>query len=300
MKPQSRARDTVESEDLARHEPGRDKAPEYTLEASWYCTMKSRRVYPLVVRVPPGQGSVPIDSPSGVVVTLRAVVPGALVAPAELPLEVSRPGAAATFHVTPLARGRLPEARVLVLSGRRPVHELPVRMAARTQRLAWTLLVLALVVPALLVRYTHSRHEPLRGQVLDQRQETTKNAAGEDEVRTVDWFRPGSPGEVLRQHVRSGLHDALPEFAGSASLADGVGRGLGDVYDYLCVSADSLHIPFWVGVLLLILAVGAWARNRPARVRGRSRVALAGVLPGAQHGDATAETLPLAAPPSDG
>jgi hypothetical protein len=257
MKPHSRAREAAEPAQPPRPDPARDRPPEYTLEASWYCTMKPRRVYPLVVRVPPGRDSVPLDSPSGVMLTLRPVVPGALVTPAVLHLEVSRPGAQATFHVTPLARGRLPAARVIVLCGSRPVHELPVRMTARTQRAAWLLLLLALVVPALLVRYTYPRFEPLRGQVADTRQVESKNAAGEPEVRTEVWFRPGSPGEVLHDRVRTGLSAALPEFSGSRRFCDGVGRGLGAVYEFLCQTADNLHPPFWLGMLLLTLAFGS-------------------------------------------
>jgi hypothetical protein len=299
MKPHSRAREADEPAQPARPDPARDKAPEYTLEASWYCTMKPRRVYPLVVRVPPGRDSVPLDSPSGVMVTLRPVVPGALVTPAELPLEVSRPGAQATFHVTPLARGRLPAAQVSVLCGGRPALELRVRMTARTQWAAWLLLLLALIVPALLVRYTHPRFEPLRGQVPYTRQVTARNEAGQEEVRTEVRFRTGSPGEVLHDRVRVGLSATLPEFAGSDRFCDGVGRGLGAVYEFLCQSADSLYPPFWIGMLLLTLAVGSWALRRPARVRERARVALAAVLAGPRQGDATAETLPLTAPPGE-
>jgi hypothetical protein len=125
--------------------------------------MKPRRVYPLVVEVPRGRGAAPADGPTGVVVTLRPVVPGALVVPAELPLEVSRPGATATFQVTPLARGSLPQACVRVLCDGRPVQEVRTRMTAKTQRLAWALLLLALVGVPLLTHWTVTA--PLRGDV---------------------------------------------------------------------------------------------------------------------------------------
>jgi hypothetical protein len=299
MKSHPRAQEAAEPAEARRREPARAGAPEYTLEASWYCTMRPGRVYPLVVRVPPGQGSVPIESPSGVVATLQPVVPGALVAPAELPLELSRPGAQVTFHVTPLARGRLPAARVRVLCGGRQVHELPVRMTAKTQRLAWVLLLLALVAPPFLLRYTHPRFEPLRGQVTDTRRVLQKDGAEEGEVKTEEWRRPGTPGEVLHDRIRSWLGAALPEFPGSRRFGDGLGRGAGAVYDFLCNTADTLYPPFWIGVLLCIMAFGAWALHRPARVRDRGRVGMAGVVSAVrQHGDATAETLPLA-PPSE-
>jgi hypothetical protein len=105
---------------------------------------------------------------------------------------------------------------------------------------------------------------------------------------------------VLRDRVRAGLSAALPDFTGSGRFCDGVGSAAGAVYEFLCQSADNLHPPFWIGMLLLIFAVGSWALHRPARVSERARVALAAVLAArAQHIDATAETLPLAAPPGE-
>src|SRR6516225_1659953 len=107
MKPQATTRDPSEKEGSSPSQPrparrdstGGGRESVYDLRVSYYATMKPQRVYPLVVEVSRGPGS--SDGPTGATVTLRPVVPGALVAPAELPLEVSRPGARATFHVTP-------------------------------------------------------------------------------------------------------------------------------------------------------------------------------------------------------
>jgi hypothetical protein len=150
-----------------RHEPARPREYKYDLRVSYYSRMNLQRVYSLVVEVPRGKGSVPADGPTGATVTLRPVVPGALVVPAQLPLEVARPGARATFHVTPLVRGRLPEACVRVLMDGQPARELRTRMKVKTQRLAWLLLLLALVLPAALVYWTYVA--PLQGLVSDTR-----------------------------------------------------------------------------------------------------------------------------------
>jgi hypothetical protein len=287
----SQSRPAAAPAEAPKRDPARGKEPEYTLEATWYCTMKPRRVYPLVVRVPPGKKSVPVESPSGVMATLRPVVPGALVTPAELPLELSRPGAEARFHVTPVARGRLPAAHVRVLCGGREVHTLPVRMAAKTQRLAWLLLLLALAVPALLLHYTH--FEPLRGEVADTRQ-VTEPGGEQPEGKTEQFFRAGSPGEVLGARIRLWLGATLPDFPGGGRAGDVLGRGAGVAYDFLYYSDSTLHAPFWLGALLLILALGSWALHWPTRVRARRRLALAAVLAGGPHAsDTTAETLPL-------
>jgi hypothetical protein len=278
----------------ARNDAANEPRPKYGLAVTYHAAMKPRRVYPLVVQVPRGKGAVPADSASGVMVTLRPVVPGALVAPAELPLEISRPGARATFHVTPLVRGRLPEARVGVFCDGRPVHEVRTPMKVRTQRLAWALLLSALVLPVLLVYAT--RTAPLHGQVADTRP-VLKAEADEEGSKTETYLRDGSPGEVLRDRLGKELRADLPEFEGSRRVYDGAAEGIGSAYDYLCSSATTLQPAFWLGVLLLVLSVLAWVLRRPYRDGISDSVELSR-LPSAVtlHGDATAETLPLATP----
>jgi hypothetical protein len=281
----------------AQHDPPREKGPEYALRLSYYGSMKPQRVYPLVVEVPSGRGAVPADGPTGVLVTLRPIVAGALVVPAELPLEVSRPGARATFHVTPLARGRLPEASVRILCNGRQVQELPMRMTARTQRLTWALLLLTLLLPSLLLYYT--RVEPLRGQVIATRTRVNSVHGDQDniEIEKVKGPRDGSPGEVLEERLRLGLRNNLPEVL-ARGVFDGVASAAGTTYDRLCESATTLHPAFWLGLFLFGLAFGSWALRRPARVRGHGSFTLSGV-PSAVTlcGDKSAETLPLAQPP---
>ncbi len=246
--------------EAARPEPARDKPPEYKVEVAYHYTMKPQRVYPLVVEVPRGKGAVAADAPTGIVVTVRPVVPGALVAPAELPLEVSRPGARATFHVTPLARGRLPGAGVRFLYDGRLLHELATPMRVRTQRLAWLLLLLAVAVPALLC---YARY------------------------RSVD-------GRELGEALRGGLRENLPAFPRSGPVFDAVGTGVGLAAELFCGPDADPRTAFWLGVFLLALAVGAAIVRRTERARESGSVVLAGG-PSALtlHGDQTAETLPL-------
>jgi hypothetical protein len=247
--------------EAARPGPARDKPPEYKVEVSYYSTMKPRRVYPLVVEVPRGKGALAVDAPTGIVVALRPVVPGALVAPAELPLEVSRPGARATFHVTPLARGGLPGAGVRVFYDGRPVQELATPMRVKTQRPAWVLLFLALAVPALLC---YLRYRPVDGL-------------------------------TVQQQLRDLLRVNLPAFSGSDRVFDGIALAVGLVSETLCGTDADPRAAFWVGVALLVLACGAAVLRRTERDRERGSVVLTGG-PSALtlHGDQTAETLPLA------
>jgi len=252
--------------------PGRGSA--YTIEVFYHRRMKPQRVYALVVEVPRGKGAVPRDAPSGMTVLVRPIVPGSLVVPAEAPLEVSRPGARATFHVTPLARGRLRDAQVRIHHNGRTVQEVPTCMKATTQRWAWILLLLALIAPPLLLHYT--RDEPLRG-IVDGRE--------------------GTPGEVLKERLHNGLGEMVSAIPGSGPAVDSIASGAGTGYDTLCRWVAERHAAGWLGVALLGLALGSWALHRPRRARRWSSVALPPAVSAAtHHSDATAETLPLVPP----
>src|SRR5438132_1486162 len=110
------------------------------LQIRYYALMKPQRVYALVVEVPRSR-----DEGNGAsVVVVRPVIAGALVVPPEQRLDTSAAGNQVTFHVTPLARGRLPNARVEVHVPGQPPQDVFLPMKAKTQRLAWLLLVLAL------------------------------------------------------------------------------------------------------------------------------------------------------------
>src|SRR5687767_2889467 len=96
----------------------RDESAEPQLRMRFYKRMKPHRVYPLVVEVPGGtrrRRDEDEESERGSVVVLRPVIAGAQVQPAEQRFEV-KPGNQVVFHVTPLARGRLPRARLEVFA----------------------------------------------------------------------------------------------------------------------------------------------------------------------------------------
>lgn len=131
----------------------------YRFHVRYYRRMRLQHVYPVTVSA----RSVDAGTRTGAPVTLRAVIPGALVTPAELALDVSDPKAAATFYVTPLARCRLPDARIEVHSHGSPLQRIPLAMRATTQRLTWILAFLTLAVPAFLL-YTTVYYK-LEGQV---------------------------------------------------------------------------------------------------------------------------------------
>jgi hypothetical protein len=323
MKPQAMTRDPSPKEPPssqlrpARRDAAGGKDSPYELRVCYYATMKPQRVYPLVVEVVRGQGAA--DGPSGVTVTLRPVVPGALVAPAELPLEVARPGAQATFHVTPVAKGRLPEACVRVLHGGRTVQELRTRMTAKTQRTTWVLLLLALILPALVVHWTITNR--LSGTVpyihTAPLEEAKNDAAAKGDnggkrggggggglslqppVFVDKPEIPGSPGEILKARMSNSLRLVLPNFPHSDQVISNVASPVGTVYDIMCQWSRDVYLPWWLGVGLLIGAFGSWTLHKPTRVRIHDSLALPRPTgAGARFAAETGETLPLA-PPQD-
>lgn len=109
----------------------------------YYRRMKPQRIYAFVVEVK--------NAPAAFVA--RPVLPGAIVTPTEGTLDAGR----VTFHVTPLARGRLAGARVEFWHGGRVVQSVALPARVVTQRLTWLLAFLALFVPAFLLYVTSPR-----------------------------------------------------------------------------------------------------------------------------------------------
>jgi hypothetical protein len=122
----------------------------YRFQVKFYRRMRLNHVYPVVVSAKSLGGGIGAGTP----VLLRAVVPGALVTPAELSLDAADPKAAATFYVTPLARGWLPDARIEVHSHGNVLQTLRLSMKATSQRLTWFLAFLTLAIPAFLLHAT--------------------------------------------------------------------------------------------------------------------------------------------------
>jgi hypothetical protein len=216
---QSPPKDRPDAAGAARRDPPR-KAREfqYDLKVRYYCSMKPQRIYPLTVEVPRSARDKLLDSPTGVTVVVRPLIPGALVTPAEQALDVSRPGAAVMFHVTPVARGRLAGARVEVLCDGRPAQELRLRMKSGTQCLTWVLLLLTLAVPPLILHYT--RYAPLKGHVPDRRRllDSEKKEGGQPD-------KPGDPGANPVPPVNPGGNVPPAAARGAVFFQPGPGGG---------------------------------------------------------------------------
>src|SRR5437899_1477134 len=108
------------------------------VQVRYYRRMRPNRVYPVVVG---WRGGARAAAP----VTVRLVMAGAQVVPAEQTLEAGGDGRA-TFYVTPLVRGWLRGERLEVLQDGRKVQEIRLPCKATTQRLTWLLLFLTIFV----------------------------------------------------------------------------------------------------------------------------------------------------------
>jgi hypothetical protein len=108
--------------------------------------MRIHTVYPVVVRTSGGEGN-------GELLTVRLVMAGAQVVPAEQTIDPASPADTVTFYVTPLAHGGLRGERLEVLQGGRKVQEIrtPSRVTSQKGTLVW--LFLALFIPWLLLHF---------------------------------------------------------------------------------------------------------------------------------------------------
>jgi hypothetical protein len=107
--------------------------------------MRPNKVYPLEISTS-GRGD-------GLPVTLRVVMAGAQVVPAEQTLDVANPRDKVTFYVTPLAKGKLRAECVEVLQDGAKIQEIriPSKVCTQNRTLVW--LALSLLIPWLILHY---------------------------------------------------------------------------------------------------------------------------------------------------
>jgi hypothetical protein len=264
-----------EEKSAPRRAAATESAPSCRLKVRYYSTMRRNKTYPLVIE-PASQGgsSVPPGTPA---VVVRPIIPGALVVPGEQKVDLARPGGPTTFYVTPLAKGKLPNAHVEVHAAGQPVQEIGLKMRARTQRLTWLLLVLTVGLAWLL---NFGCKDPPVGVI----------------------YKDGKPthafgGPVLAYRVSSSLREVIPPLPSKSDpwitrpTFDAVGQGLGFVYDriYELYNSD-VPVISWITLALLGLTFISWAVHHP----WRSRISKAIALPRPAVAEPpTQETLPL-------
>jgi hypothetical protein len=258
--------------------PGRGGLP---LQFRYFAIMKPQRVYALVAEMPKKKGG---EIKGGGPVVLRPIIPGAVVVPAEQRFDTSEAGNQITFHVTPLARGLLPRARVEVFAPGREPQEILLPMKVKTQRLSWSLLLLAVVVPWLMTKITTGDWRPQgttskgstdQALVLGERvwlalhNDVTRISLFNVPVGKDDSWTKDAAGKDLGQAATA--EKDRKEFTLAGRIADAtevIYKGLEDG-----VRKDRWAVA--AGVILALLAFVSWSLHRARRVRVRQRLELA-------------------------
>jgi hypothetical protein len=130
----------------AREEKGGyGRAP--ALAVRYWKKMRMNKVYPFVV------SWVGAGRDGGEPLSVRLVMAGAQVVPAELIMDPNEPRATATFYVTPLARGGLRGEKVEVLHQGKKIQEIrtPCHVTSQSSTVVW--LLLAFLLPWLMMHY---------------------------------------------------------------------------------------------------------------------------------------------------
>ena len=252
------------------------------LQFRYHTIMKPQRVYALVVEVPRSRR----EEEDGAVVVVRPIIAGAVVVPPEQRLDTSEAGNQVIFHVTPLARGRLPRARVEVHAAGHAPQDVLLPMKAKTQRLAWFLLLFAFLMTWLIWRTVKDDwkvYEDQRSEFQKDRKEIREKNENDffadrgtayaekvtDDV-SQDWikvpffnvpFEPEENDKGSSKFERFTLVEEAkkPLAVGYAGLLKGVAK-----YRWLPV----------IFAVLLLLAFLSWSFHRPRSVRVRRRLTL--------------------------
>jgi hypothetical protein len=209
--------------------------------------MKPFRTYPLVIEIPRSKGRDTEEEAQPSVVVLRPIVAGSQVQPVEQRF-VPAAGNQVVFHITPVSRGRLPRARLEVFAPSQAPESIPLYMKAKTQRLTWLLLLLALLVPTVMLKVTRGTWNP------------GKDLAGNLKEPLVNNL---PPIPILNQRT-----DILGSTFKDSSVTELIGDGLILGWTELNkVVTDHRWIPATVGFGFVVLAFFSWLFHRPARKR---------------------------------
>jgi hypothetical protein len=253
------------------------RKPELALQVRYRRTMRPNRTYPLTVDVPRSKDKEERLAP---LIVVRAVVPGALVSPAEQRMDLAKKGERIIFFVTPLSRGHLPRARLEVFAPGQPVQELRLTMGATTQCKTWILLLLTFLIPFLLWRLVWG---PNRYQPYKVKPDIIATLRGED--------MPGKPGEPNfkaiseedRHKYEGPLHGINvvsqkwtdgPEVLREINLVEHIADGSMFAYDYVFDWLERKNGVLWVFVVLLTLTLLSWLWHRCWRKGRKMFVAL--------------------------
>ena len=214
------------------------------LQLRYYKRMTPNRVYAVSVGWEKNARRTPAAP-----VTLRLVMAGAQVVPAEQPLNPNNPKANVTFFVTPLAKGWMRNERLEVVSNGKKVDEVLLKCKAVTQRPAWVFLLLAFLIPWLMLSLC--KYSPLSNQPSNGRQniETDASQAGSVLKSRIEREVPRLTDAVDNEQTQK-AQKVLDSFW------DKVAEGYQQMIQWIGV--EDQPIPFFTCVAFLFLAFMSW------------------------------------------
>lgn len=257
----------------AESESARDAGP--LLYFRYHTTMKPQRVYKLLVQVPGRRGQDEDDVPGSLVV-VRPVVPGALVQPTEQRFEIA-PGNEIFFNVTPLARGRLGQARLEFFAPGQAPERIPLSMTARTQKWALVFLLFAFLFPWLCTKIIYGDWKP--EPFIDRKGEIATGEPWELLEKRIkqDFFSPyrsEDPDERTEIPFVNTPIDSLPGALGEFALVDGIAEGLSFLYEKIDIATRDSNLRQILFGAFLLLSFFAWMMCRARKQKTKRRLKL--------------------------
>jgi len=251
------------SENLGKtgRRPTGGETPPFDLLASFYRQMKPHRLYPLIVRLRENK-----KRPQSLVepIHLRPVIPGAIVTPADYTLDPNHPQTNPPFFVTPLARGRLENARMEVYHGGRLVGTITLPMKAVTQCLTWVLLCLAFAIPYGAYWITTHTNLTRAGTKLERnpnKENREVNPANETpEKKAMDAEDPANSMTSKLGKADGGVEHALARVLPDSPLSQRVATTAQDAYEMVHSGSD-YNLSFCLAALLLGATCISWAMH---------------------------------------
>ncbi len=259
---------------------------QYRALVRFYGRMRRNRVYPLIVslqKYSPGRG----DGDTGGPVTVRPLVPGGEVTPAEQELDPTNSNAQATFYVVPVAKGKLGGARVQLLNKGSVVQEVrtPIRSVSQRQTLLFA--ILAIFLPFVIVDYL--KFNPPSGTIQVKRMiPNPEKHPNPNALKIPRANAAGAPGGIPREAmdkmpdfvervftvpaeggtlIAYQIKDNIPPTPVTDYVADNVQIGY-DVVQRL-TAKEGYYLGFYVFVILLAVTAVSWISNCSWRSRRR-------------------------------
>ncbi len=238
----------------------------------YYRRMKPQRVYRLVVELRSlAKKGAAGTAPTGDPVQLRPRIPGCLVSPAELEITPKGMTSQATFHVTPLAKGRLRDAQVGVYHQGRLLQDVPLRMKGTTQCLTRWLLLLAVAAPlfvwwalSYLDLSSMGPVEPANGAAEVKKSDDTALAADAKEPAEGEPKEAKPATKKVHRPLAVGIVRLVPEYPGETYTRQAALKAQ-EGYDVLRSMQQKDYLSFWVFAAFLGLALISLVTHRQAR-----------------------------------